>query len=65
MQIRDINAGAFGFVQLARNKNTGQQVAVKFLPRGNAINKHVGRTSFLGTADRLCFPCTFGIARPC
>ena len=26
--------GAFGFVQLARNKNNGQLVAIKFLERG-------------------------------
>eukprot|EP00884_Botryococcus_braunii_P022478 jgi/Botrbrau1/8914/Bobra.0148s0028.1 len=42
-KVRDINAGAFGFVQLARNKFTHQQVAIKFLPRGSAINKHVAR----------------------
>ena len=28
------NAGAFGFVQLAKNKINGQLVAIKFLERG-------------------------------
>lgn len=41
-QIEDLAEGAFGFVQRARNKETGKEVAIKFLPRGSAINKHVG-----------------------
>lgn len=57
MQVRDINAGAFGFVQLARNKFTGQQVAIKFLPRGSAINKHVGRpANFM--QEPMCLLCS-------
>ncbi len=28
-------AGASGFVQLARDKHTGAQVAIKFVPRGS------------------------------
>jgi len=33
-KISDLGEGAFGFVQLARNKHTGEHVAIKFLPRG-------------------------------
>ena len=32
-KLKDLSAGAFGFVQLARNRRTGQHVAIKFLER--------------------------------
>ena len=38
-RVRHLNAGAFGFVQLARNKRTGRHVAIKFLPRGERVGK--------------------------
>jgi len=39
---KNLNAGAFGFVQLARDKmNKGAHVAVKFIPRGERINEYV------------------------
>ncbi|KAK9810565.1 hypothetical protein WJX73_001103 [Symbiochloris irregularis] len=41
--IRDLNAGTYGFVQLAREKQTGQEVAIKFLERGDKITKSVER----------------------
>ena len=34
-QIRDLNSGTFGFVELALDKTTGQQVAIKFIERGD------------------------------
>lgn len=37
MQIRDLNSGTFGFVELALDKTTGQQVAVKFIERGDKV----------------------------
>lgn len=37
MQIRDLNAGTFGFVELALDKSTGQQVAIKFIERGDKV----------------------------
>ncbi len=37
MQIRDLNSGTFGFVELALDKSTGQQVAVKFIERGDKV----------------------------
>jgi serine/threonine protein kinase len=42
-KVKDLAAGAFGFVQLARNRATGRHVAIKFLPRGERI----GRVSLL------------------
>ena len=47
-KIKDLNAGAFGFVQLAREKETGERVAIKFMERGHKITKVV---SFLDLAD--------------
>jgi hypothetical protein len=39
---KNLNAGAFGFVQLARDKlNKGACVAVKFIPRGEHVNEYV------------------------
>lgn len=37
-QIRDINSGTFGFVELALDKTTGQQVAIKFIDRGEKVD---------------------------
>lgn len=37
LQIRDLNSGTFGFVELALDKTTGQQVAVKFIERGDKV----------------------------
>ncbi|KAL0053253.1 hypothetical protein WJX82_003327 [Trebouxia sp. C0006] len=42
-KIRDLNAGTFGFVELALDKSTGQQVAIKFIERGDKITKYVER----------------------
>ena len=38
-KIKDLNAGAFGFVQLAKEKETGERVAIKFMERGHKITK--------------------------
>ena len=47
-KIKDLNAGAFGFVQLCREKDTGEKVAIKFMERGHKITKVCGpRTSLL------------------
>lgn len=40
-KIRDLNSGSFGFVQLAKDKLTGKKVAIKFIDRGDKVNKHV------------------------
>ena len=34
VQVADLNRGAFGFVQLAKDVTTGEQVAIKFIERG-------------------------------
>ncbi|KAG2451391.1 hypothetical protein HYH02_003992 [Chlamydomonas schloesseri] len=42
-KIKDLNSGTFGFVQLARDKLTGETWAVKFIERGDKITKYVER----------------------
>jgi len=41
--IQYLNSGTFGFVQLCKDKRTGEQVAIKFMQRGDRITKHVER----------------------
>ncbi|DBA73594.1 TPA: Serine/threonine-protein kinase sapk9, variant 2 [Trebouxia sp. C0004] len=41
--IRDIGSGNFGVAKLVRDKRTGELVAVKFIERGEKINKNVER----------------------
>ena len=38
-KVQDLSAGSFGFVQLCRNKQTGELVAIKLMERGDRINK--------------------------
>jgi serine/threonine-protein kinase SRK2 len=42
-KVRDLNSGTFGFVELAMDKTTGQQVAIKFIERGDKVTKYVER----------------------
>ena len=37
LQVRDLNKGTFGFVQLAVDTQTGQRVAIKFIERGDKV----------------------------
>ena len=37
MQIRDLDKGTFGFVQLAVDLTTGEQVAIKFIERSQEV----------------------------
>ena len=37
LQVADLNRGAFGFVQLAKDMETGEQVAIKFIERGDKV----------------------------
>jgi len=41
--IRELGKGNFGQAMLAKDKLTGEQVAIKFLPRGSQITRHVER----------------------
>jgi len=43
LQIRDINSGTFGFVELALDRTTGQQVAIKFIDRGEKVCCSLGK----------------------
>lgn len=36
-QLEDLNRGTFGFVQLAYDRVTRQQVAIKFIERGDKV----------------------------
>ncbi|KAL4521907.1 hypothetical protein Ndes2437B_g07672 [Nannochloris sp. 'desiccata'] len=42
-KLKDLNSGTFGFVQLALDKTTGRQVAIKFIERGDKVTKYVER----------------------
>jgi serine/threonine protein kinase len=37
VQIKDLNSGTFGFVQLALDRTTGRNVAIKFIERGDKV----------------------------
>lgn len=37
-KIKDINSGSYGFVQLCQDTRTNEQVAVKFIERGEKVN---------------------------
>ncbi|KAK9790565.1 hypothetical protein WJX73_007374 [Symbiochloris irregularis] len=41
--LRDLNSGTFGFVQLALDTKTNEEVAIKFLERGANVSKSVLR----------------------
>jgi serine/threonine-protein kinase SRK2 len=40
LQVADLNRGAFGFVQLAKDVTTGEQVAIKFIERGDKVHSY-------------------------
>jgi len=42
-KIKDIGSGNFGVAQLMRNRQTGQELAVKLIERGEKIDKNVER----------------------
>jgi serine/threonine-protein kinase SRK2 len=43
VKIKDLNSGTSGFVQLAYNLQTGEQVAIKFIERGIQMQRIVAR----------------------
>lgn len=50
-KIKDIGAGTYGFVMLAHDSETGEEVAIKFLERGKTLGKMVEREIL---SHRLC-----------
>jgi len=54
MQIRDLNSGTFGFVQLARDKQTGELIACKFIERGEKVRSRCRHATFdpISTIER-------------
>jgi len=62
LQVADLNRGAFGFVQLAKDVTTGEQVAIKFIERGDKVksgfsflsaNRREMAITLLPTASRV------------
>jgi serine/threonine protein kinase len=51
-KIKDINSGSYGFVQLCQDTRTNEQVAVKFIERGEKVTIHA---VFIGVSIRT-FP---------
>lgn len=41
VKVADLSHGSFGFVQLARNTETQELVAIKFIERGDRVNRWV------------------------
>ena len=41
--LKNINSGSYGQVQLAVDRTTGEQVAIKLMERGSKITKYVER----------------------
>jgi serine/threonine-protein kinase SRK2 len=40
-KVQDLSSGSFGFVQLCKNLKTQELVAIKFIERGERVNKYV------------------------
>jgi serine/threonine protein kinase len=69
VKVADLSHGSFGFVQLARNTETQELVAIKFIERGDRVNRCVvcsqGRTQCSRTstsaaaAAARAVPCGF------
>lgn len=41
VKVADLSSGSFGFVQLARHTETNELVAIKFIERGDRVNRYV------------------------
>jgi len=41
VKVADLSSGSFGFVQLAHNIESNELVAIKFIERGDGINRYV------------------------
>lgn len=41
VKVADLSSGSFGFVQLARCVETNELVAIKFIERGDRVNRYV------------------------
>lgn len=39
VQVKDLNSGTFGFVQLCKDKTTNELVAIKFIERGDKVTR--------------------------
>jgi serine/threonine-protein kinase SRK2 len=48
VKVADLSHGSFGFVQLARNTETQELVAIKFIERGDRVNRCVAAVVYEG-----------------
>lgn len=39
--MKDLNSGTFGFVQLCKDKTTGELLAIKFIERGDKVRPNI------------------------
>jgi hypothetical protein len=49
-KVADLSHGSFGFVQLARNTETQELVAIKFIERGDRVNRCASSSSSYSSA---------------
>lgn len=57
-QLKSLNRGTFGFVQLAHDVQNDRLVAIKFLERGDKVSKYVERELI---NHRLLVRCGLGL----
>jgi hypothetical protein len=57
-KVADLSHGSFGFVQLARNTETQELVAIKFIERGDRVNRCVRAAQHPPAACANLNPCT-------
>lgn len=64
VQIRDLDKGTFGFVQLAVDLTTGEQVAIKFIERSQEVRppilRQIGNSVSLSHSNNCTVPCCEG-----
>lgn len=60
-QIRDLNRGSYGAVELALDRQTGQEVAIKYMERGAEVG--AGRGGSHGSCGTSTLPRPWQVAR--
>jgi hypothetical protein len=67
VKVADLSHGSFGFVQLARNTETQELVAIKFIERGDRVNRCAAVVVCGGCwiSVRIVGYCAIGSCRQC
>jgi hypothetical protein len=60
VKVADLSHGSFGFVQLARNTETQELVAIKFIERGDRVNRCVQQQIRAGPGGQHIQPAGIG-----